>query len=163
MKLLNHLRLRQSGMTLIELLIAMGISTLIISSVSGVIYQIIMNNARHTAHMVAIKQVENALHFLVRDIQMAQTIQTDSLPGDDVLQLTWTDWDNTNYVITYSLTDTVLSREYQSEGNASISRYIANLDVNYADNEVIVDISASVNNSTFSENREIKILPRNSY
>jgi len=150
-------------MTLIELVLVMGISSLIISGVSGVIYQIIMNNARHTAHMVAIKQVENALHFLVRDIQMAQTIQTDSLPGDGILKLTWTDWTNADYEITYTLADHVLAREYSSGETTNISRYIADLDVNYVDNEVIVDISASVNNSTFSENREIKILPRNSY
>lgn len=150
-------------MTLIELVLVMGISSLLISGVSGVIYQIIMNNARHTAHMVAIKQVENALHFMVRDIQMAQTIQTDSLPANEVLKLTWTDWDDQDYEVVYSLVDNVLSREYISGENTAISRYIANLDVNYVDNEVVVDISASVNNSTVTENREIGILPRNSY
>ncbi len=150
-------------MTLIELVLVMGISSLIISGVSGVIYQIIMNNARHTAHMVAIKQVENALHFMIRDIQMAQTIQTESLPGNGVLKLTWTDWNDNDYEVVYSLADHVLSREYLSGETVTISRYIATLDVDYVDNEVVVGISASVNNSTFSENREIKILPRNSY
>jgi prepilin-type N-terminal cleavage/methylation domain-containing protein len=162
-RILNYGRPHQLGMTLIEVILAMGISAVIIGGISGVIYQIIMNNMRSTSHMVAVKQVENALHFMLRDIQMAQVVQIEGLPENERLKLSWKDWNNTNYVVIYSLDDGVLSRNYSAGEVTAISRYIANLEVENISNELKISIRAAVQDSTAFEIREIGILPRNSY
>jgi len=99
----------QRGVTLIELAIAIGITGSIMAGVSNGIFQIITINADSNAHMMAIKQVENALHWIGRDAQMAQIVETTDDPDPDVdkfpLTLRWTDWDNVDNVVEYDIDD----------------------------------------------------------
>ncbi len=149
---------------MVELVMAMGVSAIIVSGSTATIYQVFMNNAQNTAHMTAVKQVENALHFMVRDIQMSQNIQTDNLTGDEILKLRWIDWDNTTYQVIYSLTNGELFRNYSLGGQTTVSRYIATLDVSpkpYGNGKVTVSISVTIGGARpASETREVEILPR---
>ena len=152
-----------TGITLVELVMAMAVTAIIMSGTTAVIYQVFMSNARNTAHMTAVKQVENALHFMVRDIQMAQTIETDDLSGDEILKLAWVDWDNIEYEVTYSWVDGELIREYSDGSRTSVCRYIASLAVSpkpYVNGKVVVDIRAQVGAGTIGESRIVEILPR---
>lgn len=172
MKNIKYLRRCQSGFTFIELIIVMGISALIMSGVTATFYQIVMNNMRNTAHMTSVKQVENALHFITRDLQMAQTIQTNGFSGNDVMKLTWIDMDNTDYEVVYSFSpsDGELVRRYTvnaaTSSTTTVSHYIATLSVTpqpYVNGDVIVNLSAQLNSNIQPESRQIKVSPRSSY
>ena len=157
--------LGQRGFTFIELVIALAVAALLAGVVTETIYQVLTHNARGTSHMVAVKQVENALHFITRDVQMAQTIEFDSWP-DPVMQLDWADWDDNHYTAKYYWDPAtgLLDREFTTGGPSGdttrISQYIASLSVDRpAPAEVRVTISSQVGNG-LPETRTVQIYPR---
>jgi prepilin-type N-terminal cleavage/methylation domain-containing protein len=111
----------QKGFTLIELLVAVAITAVIGSVLTMSIFQLFSINAADKNRMEAVKQVENALHYINRDIQMAATI----IPGgesapylfSDRLTLKWTDYTGSSPVpneVTYTLdADGNLSRNHK--------------------------------------------------
>jgi hypothetical protein len=57
--------------------------------------------------------VENAVHYISRDVQMSQTI-TPTTPDPDgfPLTLTWVEWDGTENEVVYTLNGSELEREH---------------------------------------------------
>ena len=95
----------QRGFTLIELVIVIAIAGVIASAVMMTIFQVFDMNVRSSAHMTAVKQVESAVHWMSRDIRMAQDIDTDG-GGDFLVKLTWVEWDPPiENVVIYKLQD----------------------------------------------------------
>jgi prepilin-type N-terminal cleavage/methylation domain-containing protein len=132
----GKLRNSQKGFTLIELLIVVAITGVLGTVLASALSQIILINASSTNHMQAIKQVENALHYINRDAQAAQsvsiyqrevngqyTLKTGdpisfilTTPDDstisDNLTLTWTDWSNDTNKVEYWITDKTLYKKF---------------------------------------------------
>ena len=151
----------QRGFTLIELLVALAIIGVITSAISMVIYQTLTIPAQSRTHMTAVKQVENAIHWLSRDVQQAQEISTPGFP----LTLTWVNWDNTVHQVTYTLENGELERANSASGGDPIvvARHIdsANTDCQFTDGIFTFTITATVSGFRPStEIREGKILPR---
>ena len=93
---------RQRGFTLIELLVAMCIASLIIGAITMTIFQVLVNPAQSSDHMTAIKQVENAVHWMRIDVVQAQIIEPGGSSGFP-LKLTWIDRNNNRNEVTYSI------------------------------------------------------------
>ena len=94
MRLYRSLKLlfkNQRGFTLIEVLVAMAISGLLGTGVVMASAQIFNVNGVGNARITAVKQVENAIHYLNRDVQMAQTVTPQGVSGFP-LTLTWISW-----------------------------------------------------------------------
>lgn len=119
----------QKGATLVELLATIVIASVISILVSTLVIQIINVNAANSSRMSAVKQVENALHYLNRDIQMASPMQT-QLPtsGTFPLTLKWTDYlDNNNeHIVTYAISDGKLQRTETVAGTEQSFIIVAN-------------------------------------
>jgi prepilin-type N-terminal cleavage/methylation domain-containing protein len=151
-----------SGFTLIELVMALAVSGILMSAVSATLYQVFTNNQKNTAHMLAVKQVENAVHFMVRDAEMAQRIKTTSLDPGEVLELSWTDWDAVETVVTYSWNSTshTLSRNHSLEGTTTTVAYAVDPIPQFTieDQKLLINITCKV--SSQSENRSLEITPR---
>lgn len=88
----------QRGFTFVELLVVLAVTSIIAATVSMVVFQLLAVNARNSAHMTAVKQVENAVHWISRDASMAQAV-TPASGAEEYpegtgfpLALTWTDW-----------------------------------------------------------------------
>ena len=64
----------QRGFTLVETLIVLAVSGILLSALTFGVIQTIKTNSRSFSHMTAVKEVENAVHWITRDAQMAQTI-----------------------------------------------------------------------------------------
>ena len=165
---------RQRGLTLIELLVALAITGAIAGGISLSIFQTLDYNARGNARMTAVKQVENAIHYIIRDVQMSQLVEPEAFPDDDgfPLILTWVEWDNTVNVITYSIVDNELLRSHSLNGGSAteqvMARYIdsdpANTHCEFNETDWVFDlkVTAAVTGypETISEVREITVTPR---
>jgi prepilin-type N-terminal cleavage/methylation domain-containing protein len=163
-------RKQHSAFTLIELLIAMTISSMIAVAIGYCIFQMERTNNSIQAHMTSVKQLENAIHFLNRDIQMAQKIETGG--SGYWLRLTWVGWDDaaTNLVVyqfdgngnltrTCGGTDQIIARSLSTE-TSNPDKIYCNYDS--ANHKVIIKLTTEV---TFggmqaSESRDIEIIPR---
>jgi len=88
----------QRGFTLVELLVVLAIEGILAGGIVAVIFTVTNVSSRSTDHMTAIKQVENAAHWLSRDAMMAQTHPSESDNYSSFpLTLAWTDWDYTTH------------------------------------------------------------------
>ncbi|MBN1370014.1 MAG: type II secretion system protein [Dehalococcoidaceae bacterium] len=112
----------QGGFTLIELIIAITITSLILGAAATGVYQLIAGNAANSNYMTAVRQVQQVGHWVSRDMIMANVIDTSNSddpdlvePGDsmNVLRVYWFDiqgWDPTlertyfKHKIVYNLT-----------------------------------------------------------
>ena len=80
----------QKGFTLVELLISLAITAVISSAITLSISQVFSVSIASKNRMEAVKQVENGLHYINRDAQMASSIVPTS--NDFPLILTWNEW-----------------------------------------------------------------------
>ncbi len=172
---------KQRGFTLIELLIAIAITALITGVITTAIFQTFTVSARTSSHMTAVRQVQNAGHWISQDAQMAQEVEPTPAPDPDgfPLTLTWTDWDdNEKHEVIYTLENMIggakqLERQhltYDGSGNeigdetSIVARYI---DSTYTNCQVtagvlMVTVTAAVGDypETVSETRVYEITPR---
>jgi prepilin-type N-terminal cleavage/methylation domain-containing protein len=165
---------KQSGLSLIELLIVIAIGGILASAVSTVISQVFTVNTDSTNRMVAVKQVENAVHWINKDAQMAQVdedappVETNSFP----VTLSWeNDYDSPaiESEVIYYIANGELIRNYStSTGESSTKIIAANIQAgisgtnwSYEDGIFYFKITASVGgNPPTIETRSFKVLSR---
>lgn len=161
---------KQSGFTLIEILIALLIVGALSTGITMTISQIFNSNVRNTARMTAVQNVQSAVHWLSRDAQMAQTVQTGGSAGFP-LQLNWVEWEtNDTYNVTYSMANGEFKRGISINGGAAtesvIARFIdsdeAKTNCSVSGRVITVSLTALVpcGTNTASETRKIEILAR---
>jgi prepilin-type N-terminal cleavage/methylation domain-containing protein len=171
--LLNRIA-RQSGFTLIELSLALTITSVIGIGIISTTQSISNTNNRNIAHTMAFKEVETAVHFINRDVQQAQKIDVD---GEDYwLKLTWVSWDNnTSNQVVYVLDNGTLTRVYSVDNDVitetQVARFINNTAAS-APNPTPISLlpektwtfeltaQGTSGSMTASETREIKVIPR---
>jgi prepilin-type N-terminal cleavage/methylation domain-containing protein len=169
-KIISYFNFRkgQKGFTLIELLIALAITGLLTTVAASAISQIIMVNAFGNSHLNAIKQVENALHYINRDAQSAQNIICDNNTNFP-LTMVYTDWNNIHHTITYSLTGNPTSLE-RTEQNGQQTANIVAININsspgltnctYLNGILTINLTATVTGfKSATESRMLKVAVR---
>jgi prepilin-type N-terminal cleavage/methylation domain-containing protein len=133
----------QSGFTLIEMLLAIAITGIIITSISTIVVQTMTSSSTDRNRMQAVKQVENAVHWIDRDAQMANPSGwTNGLtPGTtfaDLLHLYWVDGTvNPSQIhdVTYTLNPNGVLQRIDSETaeNTVIANHISVFNGIYSD------------------------------
>jgi type II secretory pathway pseudopilin PulG len=166
----------QSGMTLLELILAIGIAVLLGGVVTMSIFQVWDVNARNTAHMTAVKEVENVLYWVTVDGQMAQSVPITS-ERTFPMTLNWVnDYDSpsTTGEVTYGLTDGRLVRVYTPSTGTPVSTILAEniqsdmTSWSYTGNSTdgwafYFKITSHVTGArSYTETRVLEILPRSS-
>ena len=173
---------KERGFTIIELLLATAIATLIACAATMAIFQIIKSTERSNEHMTAVRQVQNAGYWISRDAQMAESVITDNLSPTDFIVLTWTERDyesnNTYHSITYffeELSDEIgkLKRNHWSSAGANAEILVAEYifydpddpvnssNVSYQDSILAVKLVALFENA--GETREYRISRRQNF
>ena len=111
----------EKGFTLLELIIAIAITSLITTGVTTAIYQTFTLSTRTSNHMVAVREVQEAGYWLSLYAYMASDIE---ITGDSGFPMTlrWIDFEtNKKHKIIFSLneTDGGLRGKYYISGNLS--------------------------------------------
>ena len=115
----------QAGLTMIEMLISIAITGLIsVGLASGVIH-LQRVSSQNNDRVLAVKEVRNAAYWIRRDAKMAQSIEPDAGSSGLPLVLTWTEWDNTDHQVTYSVANGSLKRSYSVDGGAATTLWVA--------------------------------------
>lgn len=163
-RLSSLIKRNSSGLTLVELLIALSISGLAIAAATATINQLFWLGSRNQNHMVAVRQVQNAGYWISRDGVMAQGVTMGPSSGFP-LTFSWTEWGTSQTTtVTYTLSDSVLSRQ-QTVDNATITstiaRYITSAQAEFpTGNEKLLTVTMTAQVGTLSETRTYKIKPR---
>ncbi len=74
-------------------------------------------NTLQTVHISAVMQAENAVTWLSRDAQMAQTISPTGGTGFP-LDMSWVDWNGDSHQVTYAITGSDLVRTHLDGGGS---------------------------------------------
>ena len=170
----------QKGFTLVELLVAIAITGIISLVIIGVTLQVITVNSADSNRMDAVKQVENALHWINRDAQMAWP--SSILPGDNTttsfpLFLKWTDYsddpseENMQYEVTYIINpDGVLERAQTVNAGAISYTYICgninstNSNYNFNGEVLTINLTSTVEGlRSATETRTLQVKPRTTH
>ncbi len=183
LKKLFHKHGSQKGFTLVELLVAVAITAVIGSVITMSISQLFSVSISDKNRMTAVKQVENALHYINRDVQMADRrliSPDDGSTGYFImgLNLQWTDYTLDPVVkisVDYTLdADGVLERVYTIKENNEEENIISTVTTNIAshidsvnsyysfDGEMLeIKITASVGGfKSVTESRTLQVKPR---
>ena len=100
---MKRMHKNQKGLTLVELLVALAILTVVAGATNAVIIQM-MQSSRTSAHMVAIRQAQSAAYRINCDALQAQEVKVNNSSSGFPLILNWTTWDaGTTYQVTYNL------------------------------------------------------------
>jgi prepilin-type N-terminal cleavage/methylation domain-containing protein len=115
---------RQSGITLVEILIAMAIVGLLGAGSASMIVQTFQQNTRSTQATKAIAQVENVAYWVNKDALMTQSIVPAAGSGFP-LQLGWQNQTDNVTIATYSISGTNFQRILTIDGVVSQQNVLA--------------------------------------
>jgi prepilin-type N-terminal cleavage/methylation domain-containing protein len=125
------------GFTLLEIMIAIGITGVLSTSIATAMYQLQSVSNAHYTYIVAVNQVENAIHYLNRDVQSSQIVNPTGTHGFPLI-LKWNTWDTGDInTVTYNfasdspLPTWKLTRQFQLNGGAATTTEIARYIVSY--------------------------------
>ena len=105
----------QQGFTLIEAIAALVITGFIGLGASVMTGQVLVQTGVNSDYTTASQHTMNAIYWVSHDAQMSQTLTPSGASGFP-LSLAWTEWDNSEHQVTYSLEDTRLMRAYSVDG-----------------------------------------------
>ncbi len=168
LRILGGINRNQRGFTLIEVLAAVAITGLIGAGSAMAANQVMNVNALSTNHVLAVKQVENAVYWIGRDVRMAQIVQPGGGSGFP-LTISWTEWNNTTHQVTYVINNGDLQRSNSINGTPQlqmvVARYInGNADstsCQYNNGELALKLTSLVSGFRAStETRLTKVMPR---
>jgi prepilin-type N-terminal cleavage/methylation domain-containing protein len=118
----------QAGFTLIELIVAVAITSLISLGASISSAQLMNQTSRDSDYTTASRQAMNVINWIGRDALVAQSINgTAGFPGTGSLTFSWTGWDNIVYSANYSTVNGTLRRTYSNGSNVSTTFIAENI------------------------------------
>ena len=160
---MNH-----KGFTLIEVLVVLTITSCIGGGAAAAVYQVININALSGNHVIAVKQVENAVYWIGRDVQMAQVLQPGGVSGFP-LSLSWVEWDNTGHQVAYVLEDGQIRRSHSVNGGEPTWLVVADhinassekTNCQYAEGVFTFKVTSFVSGfRSATESRVVQVIPR---
>jgi len=177
---MKKLKKGEKGFTLIELLIAILLTGIVASAITGTILYVLNLNFSTANRMAAVRQVRNVGFWITPDFQMARDVVPENNPATpELLTLTWIGWaTNDTHEVTYTLEDMPsgefkrLQREHYDSGLGSttttiVAEYIDPYQTSIDPNEACgfptcekfrFTVTATVGGQ--SETREYEIEPR---
>lgn len=125
--------MNQKGFTLIEMLLAVSITSVIVIGIGSSIFQILQGRVDISQKSIAIADIDGVAHWLTRDMTLAQTTSLiDAEPPTSNISMIWSDltaWAGDEGAVqnsaNYTLSGTQLLRVYNG-GTTIVGRYLTN-------------------------------------
>lgn len=165
----SFLRKGSKGLTLVELILALAIGSMVIAGASATMRQLFLTGASNENYMIAVRQVQDAGNWISRDAIMAQEITPDDGATGFPLTISWAEW-GTGLVttISYTLTGDSLSRQQITNGTTTqfvVARYITSAEAEFptvegAVVEDVLKVTVTAEVGTATETRIYKVKPR---
>jgi prepilin-type N-terminal cleavage/methylation domain-containing protein len=121
---LHFIKQDQKGFTLVELMAAVIITGLIGVGVATASVEVLNQGERNADYTTASRNTMNAIHWISRDAQMAQTVTTNGTSGFP-LTLVWIEWDNSTHQVTYTSADSEIRRSYSLDDGVPSETVVA--------------------------------------
>ena len=141
--------MRQKGFTLVELLVAMAVGSLLLTGVLLSLQQVVVGTGRSNSQVIALTDVNHAALAIKKDLMMAQnTDLTDNVSQSGSVWLGWTDYtgwagDNATHTISYTLVGTELRRTYDYATTSIVGRSITSIVFTQDGREISANITAT--------------------
>ena len=162
---MKRLHKDQRGLTIIELLVVIVLTSLITAAITTTFFQVFDMNARTANHMSALSQVQQAGKLVSEDILEAQEDMIDHSPSGpgEFLILGWNG--TVRHEVTYTLEDGELWRSESIDGGGELTTRVAE----YIDSDptmtscdlegdvLIFKVTATVGEGTVHEESETRI------
>ncbi len=168
-RLLRLMNRRQGGFTLNEVLVTLAITGIISMGATMATVQMLNQGNKNSDYTTASRHAMNAIYWVSRDAQMAQTITPEGVSGFP-LTMSWTEWNNSEHQVVYSLVDDCLMRTYSVDGGEPqqilVAEYLntssENTTSQFSDRVLTLKITATVGEGTraVSVARVREIIPR---
>ncbi len=116
-----------AGLTLIEVMVSMVITSLIGLGASVSSLQVLNQTTRNRDYTTASRNAMSAVYWISRDAQMAQVISDVADFPQSAISLSWVDWNNSSHNATYTLQGNSLKRSYNVDGQMTqtlVAEYI---------------------------------------
>lgn len=142
--------MKQSGFTLIEVLVVVAIGGVILTGAFATLQQITLGVPSNNNRTVVLSDINSAASYIRRDIQMAQ--ETNLPVGGTPQNWITFDWydftlfeaDNISHSCTYTLSDTTLLRNYD-DTTSIIGRHITN--ISFSQDGEFINVSVTANST----------------
>lgn len=146
--------MNQRGMTLVELLAAIGIAGLIASGIAAAIHSFIIGTSQGQDQLIASHEIQNVSHWITVDAQMAETTDlVDGAPPVDHMTLSWVDRSGggqVSHTSSYSLSGAELRRDYDGVV-MTVARHISLVEFSITGSLITVTIRSSPGSGTSEE------------
>ncbi len=123
-KHLKKLWSSQRGFTLAEMIVGVGILSIIMGTIGTSLFQALGTQREVADDGLAINEIRNGLSWFAEDVKRARDADVTS----GVLTLTWTDefgGDGTNHTVTYELVGDSLVRTYDGSNHTVAHRVVS--------------------------------------
>ncbi|MCX7912596.1 MAG: type II secretion system GspH family protein [Dehalococcoidales bacterium] len=109
----------EAGYTMIEIVVVLCLTSIIALGATVANAQTITQVSRNNEVAALTRQVLNAVHYISRDAQMAQSITTTTSLATANITITWETWDHVATCVTYYTENNTLKRLFRiGEGSA---------------------------------------------
>jgi prepilin-type N-terminal cleavage/methylation domain-containing protein len=114
----------RQGFTLIEVVLALAIMSVIGTAASITTIQIMKQGVRNGDYTAAGQYTMTAIQWIDQDAEMSQQIETNGASGFP-LTFSWIDWDSNECEVVYSTGNGTLKRNYSINGNTTSEIVVA--------------------------------------
>ena len=134
---------QQRGFALLEILLALTLSSILLTSVGAALHQFTRASDRGGAQLSALHDLQNASFWLTRDGTRADALNlADGGPAQTSVTMTWTS-DGQPHTVTYSLSGTQLQRDHNG-AVTTVARHVINAQFTVASRLMTASITSSL-------------------
>lgn len=141
---------RERGFTLVEILLAMGITALITGVLGTAIFQIFDRSASGQDTLRALSDIQNAGQWIYLDGEKAETTNlVNNDPPVSSMTLTWSS-EGTPHTATYTFSNTELIRNHNGV-ETTVARYLSGADFAISDELITINMTSAPGNGGVSK------------